>query len=182
MKAFKMSTHKIKCMGECEIVSFVLDVAIKCWARKWEMQHSRVHKVPMWWETDTCGASSAPTLRPPAPSFFFFFFCGTGAWTQSLHLEPLHQPSFFCKRFFEIGSRRTICVGWLRTVILLISASWITRITGWASWPQSSCPFWALLGLHLALLPKAPLTPVGDTSCCLHWREKAGEYRWWSGR
>jgi hypothetical protein len=22
---------------------------------------------------------------------FFFFFCGTGAWTQGIHLEPLHQ-------------------------------------------------------------------------------------------
>jgi hypothetical protein len=26
--------------------------------------------------------------------FFCFCFCGTGAWTQGLHLEPLHQ-SFF---------------------------------------------------------------------------------------
>jgi hypothetical protein len=22
----------------------------------------------------------------------FFFFCGIEAWTQGLHLEPLHQP------------------------------------------------------------------------------------------
>jgi hypothetical protein len=29
-------------------------------------------------------------------SFFFFFFCGTGAWTQGLHLQPLHQPFFLC--------------------------------------------------------------------------------------
>jgi hypothetical protein len=27
---------------------------------------------------------------------FFFFFCGTGAWTQGLHLEPLHQPLLWC--------------------------------------------------------------------------------------
>jgi hypothetical protein len=41
-----------------------------------------------------------------------FFFCNTGAWTQGLHLELLHQPF------------------WLRTMILLISASWVARITG----------------------------------------------------
>jgi hypothetical protein len=40
--------------------------------------------------------------------FFFFFFCGTGVWTQALHLEPLYQP-YFCEGFFEIGSPRTIC-------------------------------------------------------------------------
>jgi hypothetical protein len=28
-----------------------------------------------------------------------FFFLGTGAWTQGLHLEPLHQ-TFFIKGFF----------------------------------------------------------------------------------
>jgi hypothetical protein len=34
----------------------------------------------------------------------FFFFCGTGAWTRGLHLEPLHQP-YLCEGFFEIGSQ-----------------------------------------------------------------------------
>jgi hypothetical protein len=32
-----------------------------------------------------------------------FFPWGTGAWTQSLHLEPLHQP-YFCEGFFEMES------------------------------------------------------------------------------
>jgi hypothetical protein len=32
------------------------------------------------------------------------FFCGTGIWTQGLHLEPLHHP-YFCEGFFKIGSR-----------------------------------------------------------------------------
>jgi hypothetical protein len=57
------------------------------------------------------------------------FFCSTRAWTQGLHLEPLHQP-YFCAGFFKIGSCRTICLGWLSTAILLIFASWIVRITG----------------------------------------------------
>jgi hypothetical protein len=39
----------------------------------------------------------------------FFFFCSTGAWTQGLHLEPLHQP--FMLGIFKIGSRRINCLG-----------------------------------------------------------------------
>jgi hypothetical protein len=30
----------------------------------------------------------------------FFFFLSTGAWTQGLHLEPLHQPFFLWRVFF----------------------------------------------------------------------------------
>jgi hypothetical protein len=78
-------------------------------------------------------------------SFFlsFFFFCGTRAWIQGLYLEPLHQPFVFCVCvcvfvcvlvIFEIGSCRTICLGWLWTGILLISASWVARIIGVRHW------------------------------------------------
>jgi hypothetical protein len=35
----------------------------------------------------------------------FFFFCGTGFWTQGLHLESLCQP-FFVMGFFKIGSHK----------------------------------------------------------------------------
>jgi hypothetical protein len=61
----------------------------------------------------------------------FKFFCvgGTGAWPQGLHLEPLHRP-FFVMGIFEIGSHGSICLGWLQTAILLISSSWVARITG----------------------------------------------------
>jgi hypothetical protein len=36
---------------------------------------------------------------------FFFGVCGTGAWTQSLHIEPLQQP-FFVMSVFHIGSHK----------------------------------------------------------------------------
>jgi hypothetical protein len=40
------------------------------------------------------------------PFFFFFFFFGDPvAWTQGLHLKPLHQP-IFVKGFFKIGSHK----------------------------------------------------------------------------
>jgi hypothetical protein len=63
--------------------------------------------------------------------FVFFFFYSTGVWTQGLHLEPLHQPFCVCVWwvFFKIGSLETVCPGWLWTLILLISASWVARIT-----------------------------------------------------
>jgi hypothetical protein len=55
--------------------------------------------------------------------FFFFFWCGIGAGTQGLHLEPLHQAFFvmdvFWDRFFQ-----TICLSWLLTECLMSSASW----------------------------------------------------------
>jgi hypothetical protein len=51
------------------------------------------------------GHSFTTQLWPCVNSgFFFFFFCGTGAWTQNLHVEPFHQP-YFCEGFFEIGSQ-----------------------------------------------------------------------------
>jgi hypothetical protein len=46
--------------------------------------------------------SSSPVL-----CWIFSFFAALGfelkVWTQGLHLEPLHQPSF-CEGFFKIGS------------------------------------------------------------------------------
>jgi hypothetical protein len=63
---------------------------------------------------------------PPLPS--------TGAGTQDLHLEPLHQ-AFFVLGFFKIGLENYF-VGWLRTTTLLISASWVARITGVSYWRQ----------------------------------------------
>jgi hypothetical protein len=57
------------------------------------------------------------------------FFCGAGAWTQALHLEHSTSP-FFVMGFFEIGFHKLFAWGWLQTVILLISVSWVPRITG----------------------------------------------------
>jgi hypothetical protein len=68
----------------------------------------------------------------PALGYFKGFvclFCGTGAWNQGLHFEPLHQP-FLWQVFFKIGSHGTICPGWLQTMILLISASGVIKFTG----------------------------------------------------
>jgi hypothetical protein len=48
-----------------------------------------------------------------------------------------HSTSpFFVMGFFEIGSQ-TICLGWLQTVIFLICASLVARITGVSHWHQA---------------------------------------------
>jgi hypothetical protein len=61
------------------------------------------------------------------------FFGGTGVWTQGLHFESFHQP-FFCEGFFQDWVSRTVCPDWLRTAILLVSASWVARVTGVSYW------------------------------------------------
>jgi hypothetical protein len=68
-------------------------------------------------------------------SFFFlsfFVFWSIGVWAQGLHLEPLHQP-FFVMGIFQDRVSWTIPLGWLRTTVFLISASWVARITGLAT-------------------------------------------------
>jgi hypothetical protein len=48
---------------------------------------------------------------------------------QALALELFHHP-FVVLGIFEIGSLKLFFPGWLRTVTLLVSASWVARIIG----------------------------------------------------
>jgi hypothetical protein len=66
-----------------------------------------------------------------------FFFFNTGVQTQGLTLarQVLSHLSHSTSYFFVLGIfrdrlSRTIYPGWLWTTILLISVSWVTRITG----------------------------------------------------
>jgi hypothetical protein len=63
------------------------------------------------------------------PNMFVFFspLGSTGVWTRGLHPEPLHQP-IFVMGFFQDRVSWSICLGWLWTKIIPISASWETRI------------------------------------------------------
>jgi hypothetical protein len=70
-----------------------------------------------------------PCLFPPSSPLPSFPFCSTGAWTQGLPLERLCQL-FSCDGFFWDRVLQTICPGWLWATILLVSASWVARITG----------------------------------------------------
>jgi hypothetical protein len=57
--------------------------------------------------------------------FFFFFFYSSGVWTP---------PVLFCEGFFSNRVLQTICLGWLWTAVLLISASCVTSIAGVSHW------------------------------------------------
>jgi hypothetical protein len=85
------------------------------------------------WESGevTQGVSSSSWCMASFLSFFFFSFIfdGTGAWTQGfVLLEPCLQ--FFLLWLFWRWVSGTICLGWLWTSTLLISASQGARITG----------------------------------------------------
>jgi hypothetical protein len=62
--------------------------------------------------------------------FFLIFFCGLGPTPWATPPAPFSDGLFF---FFWDRVSWTICVGWLWTVILLISASWVSRIQSWAT-------------------------------------------------
>jgi hypothetical protein len=54
-------------------------------------------------------------------------------WYWGLNSGPLPwdtPPALFCDGFFWDRVLWTVCLGWLWTTILLISASWVARITG----------------------------------------------------
>jgi hypothetical protein len=59
---------------------------------------------------------------------FFFFLAILGFELRVYILSYSTSP--FCVGFFWGRVSWTVCPGWLRTVILLISASWVARITG----------------------------------------------------
>jgi hypothetical protein len=82
--------------------------------------------------------------------WFFFLFFSTGVWTQGLHFEPLHKP-FFVMVFLKIGC--------LSTSILLISASWVARITGVSHRYLACLPF---------LCPGC--ITLAESKCCSQWQ------------
>jgi hypothetical protein len=70
--------------------------------------------------------------------FFFFFYVAVGFEFRASHLvgrcsyHVSHSASlfFFVMGFFQGKVLGTICLGWLWIAILLISASWVAKITG----------------------------------------------------
>jgi hypothetical protein len=63
-------------------------------------------------------------MRPSShcsSGFIFFFFPVLGLELRTFIWSHFTSP-IFCEGFFEIGSHVTICLGWLQTMILQISA------------------------------------------------------------
>jgi hypothetical protein len=55
---------------------------------------------------------------------------GWNSWPTSWVTLPAPPPPFFLMGVFKIESHRTVCLGWPQTSILLVFASWVTRIIG----------------------------------------------------
>jgi hypothetical protein len=58
-----------------------------------------------------------------APVFDFFFLVVLGLELRAYTLSHSTSPFFFCDEFFWDRVSWTICLGWLQTMIFLISAS-----------------------------------------------------------
>jgi hypothetical protein len=87
----------------------------------------------------TCIWTQGLHLEPLHQPFFFLilifllFICAYNAWVISPPCSPpptAPLPALLCKGFFQDRVSWTLCPGWPQTMIVLISASWIVRITG----------------------------------------------------
>jgi hypothetical protein len=92
---------------------------------------------------------------------FIVFHTRTGI--QALYLEQLHH-SFFCVRYFRDSILRTICLGWLQTTILLISASWVASVTGVSHWR----PAWAFIFICASLFVCPSIHPFIHSPSIYH--------------
>jgi hypothetical protein len=75
-----------------------------------------------------------PHLRPPSSTWqlYFFSFAVLGLDFRAYALSHFTSP--FLWQVFWDRVLWTVCLGWFLTVILLISASWVARITGLSHW------------------------------------------------
>jgi hypothetical protein len=77
-----------------------------------------------------------------SPSFLFYlFFVVLGLELRTFTFSPSTNPTF-CDMVFWDRVSQTVCLDWLWTVILLISASWVGRITGMSHWCPARFYFW----------------------------------------
>jgi hypothetical protein len=84
-----------------------------------------------------------------APSCIALFFVVLGLELRSFTWAT--PPALFLWRIFQDRGLQPLCPGWLRTVILLISASWVAR-TGVSHWHLASCVSYQRWFLNLSWL------------------------------
>jgi hypothetical protein len=75
-----------------------------------------------------CIPQTRSSLHRPCLVGFLFWFLVLGFELKAFTLTCSTSP-VFCDRIFWDRVSWTVCLGWLRTLIL-ISASWVARITG----------------------------------------------------
>jgi hypothetical protein len=91
--------------------------------------------------------SMSMSLGGGGKSLYFKYYCPfcVCVWYWGLNSGPspwATPPALFLWRVFRDRVSQTICLGWLWTMILLISASWVARIIGIEPLvPSYCCPF-----------------------------------------
>jgi hypothetical protein len=78
--------------------------------------------------------------------FVFIPFVVLGLELKAFTLS--HSTSHFLWWVFRDRVSQTLCPGWLRTTILLISASWVATITGVSYWHLAKNKFFIIQELH----------------------------------
>jgi hypothetical protein len=74
-------------------------------------------------------------------------------------------PALFCIGYFQARVSRTICLGWPWTMILLITVSWVARITGVSHQePCSETRFWRVGKVRTRTLDQGGPSQMSD--CC----------------
>jgi hypothetical protein len=87
------------------------------------------------------------------------FFSSIGVWTEDLVFAKqvfyhwVIMPALFCVGYFWDRVWWIFAWGWLRTMILLISASWVARITGVSHQHSAFSIFWSF-PYNESLFPK----------------------------
>jgi hypothetical protein len=61
----------------------------------------------------------------------------------------LPENTIFCVGYFQDRVLWTLCPGWPQTMILLISASWVTRIISMSYWHPAGMSFFQFIGMLL---------------------------------
>jgi hypothetical protein len=116
---------------------------------------------PRFW---TLGLEANITIWPTQGIYIFSVL---GLELRAFTLS--HSTSYFCEGFFEIGSHGTISPGWLWTMILLISASWVARITTVSHWHPAHTSYLSALHVPTHWNWMATLS-IGTIICTLQWR------------
>jgi hypothetical protein len=82
------------------------------------------------------------TAKVPNFMFSIFFVCLAVLGFELRAYTLTHSNNSFCVRYFHDRVLWTICPDWLWTSILLISASWVARITGVSHRAQPNPTSW----------------------------------------
>jgi hypothetical protein len=134
--------------------------------------------LPCFWDQVLLGNPGWPQTSDPSasPPECWITDVRHHIWHHTLRFELRYymlsnSTSAFLDGCFWVRVSQTISLGWLWTTILLISASWVARITGWASctglWLHSCTSSLCLLFVRLAR-GLSVLLLFSRTSCLVH--------------